>query len=250
MTPSPSAAPTYAPGPAEWLQAWEAAARLGAGWREAALLQRACPGTDLRQLAALPLGARDALLMQLRRGLFGPAMQCSAICPECGERCEWEQPAEPSAQTADVANETRWQENGWSVRLRPPNGLDLAALDEGGTSPGGGLLARCVIEVERDGHTADVSTLPPSVEASLSDALLALDPRLDTGVALSCPACGTSWEADFDIGAYLWAEIDAWARGLLGEVHQLASAYGWTEPEVLALGPARRAHYLALLAAG
>jgi hypothetical protein len=250
MSPSPSAVvPSRAPGPAEWLEAWEASARLDVGWREAALLQPACPGFDLRQLAALPLGTRDALLMQLRRCLFGPAMQCSAICPDCGQRCEWEQQADPSGEPVDAAKETRWQQAGWSVRLRPPTGLDLAELKECGADSTG-LLARCVLEVEHDGQAVDVTALPPALEANLSDALLAVDPRLDTGVALTCPACGTDWEADFDIGAYLWAELDGWARSLLDEVHRLASAYGWTQSEVLSLGPLRRARYLALVAGG
>jgi hypothetical protein len=34
---------------------------------------------------------------------------------------------------------------------------------------------------------------------------------------------------------------------VLGDVHELARAYGWSEPEVLALSPWRRAAYLALV---
>ena len=33
----------------------------------------------------------------------------------------------------------------------------------------------------------------------------------------------------------------------LADVHRLARAYGWTEDQVLALGPVRRAHYLSLV---
>ena len=54
--------------------------------------------------------------------------------------------------------------------------------------------------------------------------------------------------AQLDAGAVLWDEIDARARALLGEVHLLAAAYGWTEREILALGAERRASYLSMVA--
>ena len=47
--------------------------------------------------------------------------------------------------------------------------------------------------------------------------------------------------------ALLWEEIEVRAHVLLGEVHRLASAYGWSEAQILALSPARRASYLAMV---
>ena len=43
------------------------------------------------------------------------------------------------------------------------------------------------------------------------------------------------------------AGASARAGALLHEVHRLASAYGWSEAQILALSPARRAQYLALV---
>ena len=40
--------------------------------------------------------------------------------------------------------------------------------------------------------------------------------------------------------------LDAWARATLLDVHLLATAYGWSEPEVLALSALRRRYYLEL----
>ena len=40
-----------------------------------------------------------------------------------------------------------------------------------------------------------------------------------------------------------WLEIDAWARRTLRDVHALASAYAWSERDVLALSPTRRTLY-------
>ena len=61
-----------------------------------------------------------------------------------------------------------------------------------------------------------------------------------------CPACGAAYVADLDVAGFVWAELRASAQRLLGEVDTLARAYGWTEPDVLALGERRRAAYLEL----
>jgi len=81
------------------------------------------------------------------------------------------------------------------------------------------------------------------------DALETLDPNADLALAVHCPDCGGASGAQLDAGILLWDEIDARARTLLAEVHALASAYGWSEGAILALDPARRASYLALVGA-
>ena len=48
----------------------------------------------------------------------------------------------------------------------------------------------------------------------------------------------------FDIGAFLWSEIEACASRLLAEVDALARAYGWRERDILAMSGIRRAAYL------
>ena len=73
----------------------------------------------------------------------------------------------------------------------------------------------------------------------------AADPWAELTLGIRCPACGHEDGAAFDIAAYLWEEIDSHARQLLDDIHTLATAYGWTEPDILALSDARRAAYLA-----
>ena len=68
----------------------------------------------------------------------------------------------------------------------------------------------------------------------------------DLELALECPDCSQRWLAAFDIATFLWHEIDVWARRTLREVHALARAYAWREPDVLALSPTRRQIYLEL----
>jgi hypothetical protein len=73
------------------------------------------------------------------------------------------------------------------------------------------------------------------------------DPQADVRLALDCPACGHNFLAAFDVAAYLWSEVNAWAYRLLGEVHSLASAYGWREEDILAMSPWRRRVYLEMV---
>lgn len=238
---------------AAWLDAWEAAQACPPGRREAALLAPAC-GCSEAELARLPLGQRDRLLLDLRRVLFGAPMACTASCPACHERCEWSCDAqalrmpEPDPAEATGAAPRAWTHGAWSLAWRPADGDDLAAAancadeDEARRR----LLARLVSGVQHDGRPAEVAALPAEVVDALDAAMAEADPQAALTMALACPACGHAWVAPLDLGAFVWAEFDAWAQRTLLEVHQLALRYGWSEPEVLALPPARRARYLAI----
>ncbi|MGW0209347.1 hypothetical protein ACWDZ8_27315, partial [Streptomyces sp. NPDC003233] len=90
--------------------------------------------------------------------------------------------------------------------------------------------------------------LPEHVRRRVAQAAAAADPAADIRLNLACPACGHAASAELDIASYLWAELDAWARGTLQDVHLLAGHYGWSESEILALSPLRRRYYLELCA--
>jgi hypothetical protein len=63
----------------------------------------------------------------------------------------------------------------------------------------------------------------------------------------TCEDCGAISPAPFDIRDFMWRELAASAERLLDEVHIIASAYGWSEHEILAMASARRGRYLARL---
>lgn len=238
---------------AAWLDAWEAAQRQPPGLREATLLAPAC-GRDPDELARLPLGQRDRLLLDLRHALFGATMPCTTSCPACHERCEWtcdvtalRLPDGLCLTGADTAPHV-WAHGGWSLQWRPADGHDLAAAAAGQDEDDARqrLLGRVLSDVQHHGQPTSVAALPPDVLAALDATMADADPQTTLQLDMACPACGHAWTAPLDVGAYLWAEFDAWAQRTLLEVHQLAARYGWREPDVLALPPARRARYLAL----
>lgn len=248
-------------GPAGLLATWEAGlARRGPA--RAHLLHRAArPQADDETLAALPVGAREADLFALRRALFGERMQVRLECATCDEAMEFDLDAGDFAERSAghaagmPGAALRVASDGWEVGFRPPTAADLTAAGDGAANADQArlaLLRRCVLSVARDGTelpvAAAVGVLPDTVRRALAEAARQADPDADITLSVTCPACGETTRAELDIASYLWTELDTWARDVLLDVHLLASAYGWTEPEILALSPLRRRYYLELCA--
>lgn len=226
--------------PERLLSVWEQGARRHPIDRALLLFALAAPERAVDQLADLPLGMRNAALMALRQASFGRRLSAWVDCPACGERMEF---ALDAADLPPPPGEASTPVEVAGIRFEPPTSRHLAQLVAVGDPETAArqLLYACAAP------DACLPTDPPALEALLDAveaALDAADPWADLALDLQCPACGEATEARFDIAAYLWDDIDAHARALLDEVHTLARAYGWTEPEILALSDARRAAYL------
>jgi hypothetical protein len=235
-----------APADGELLRIWELGQDESPARRALRLLAAADPAAGERGAEQLSVGRRDADLLRLRAATFGPTLDCRIHCTRCDEPLEFPlQVADLISGASGAASElVRFQLEDWEVSARPPTAGDLATL--GGQDTGDDLLLRCVIEASRDGSPADVRDAGPELAAALDRRLVEADPWSQIELDLTCPACGHSWSQGFDILAFYWSEIEAWARRTLLEVHALASAYGWTESEVLRLGARRRQLYLEL----
>lgn len=232
------------------LHTWEQAQAMDPLRRSLALLRLAWPEVALRDWGALPLGARDARLLTLFEALFGATLDTLVDCPACGEALEL------SLRTADLRPEPSGdpappplQCEGYELAYRLPCSDDLAALQGAGdaTTAVQQLIERCVLQARLADRVVDAAELPPTVVGRLQQDMALHDPGADIRIALSCPACGHGFERRFDISDYLWEELDDWAERTLAEVHTLASAYGWSEPQVLSLSADRRRRYIALV---
>lgn len=251
------------------LEAWEQGRAATPGERGLLLLGVAHPELSPETLAGWTVGRRDAALLVLRERLFGGTLAAIVECQGCNDLLEMEFPVSavtlPAPEPDRVQASFRLDCEGCCVSFRLPTGGDLAALGRnGGHAPGRWLLERCIEQVDhggrmtqtREGRTAAVPEttaaavdgLPEAaweaLEAALADAVRECDPQAEVELALTCPSCGMQWNALFDIVNFLWREVDAWASCMLHEVHILASTYGWSERDILALSPWRRRHYL------
>ncbi len=241
----------HSPSATQLLDWWEDAATAGPVRRALDLLALAFPEQDMAALAALPVGRRDGLLMQLREHLFGPRLDLIAACPHCHEQLESRMALgdmrPPDADAGADQAGAPLDMDGYRIAFRPPSSADLLALPPGLAIDAARdwLCQRCLTEVRApDGALAGHAALGPALRRELARKMAEADPLADLELAFACPACGHGWQAVFDIGNFLWRELQAWALRTLGEVHQLARAYGWSEAQVLALSPARRQRYL------
>ncbi|MCB5912382.1 T4 family baseplate hub assembly chaperone [Streptomyces pinistramenti] len=252
-------------GPRELLATWEAGLDRDAAGRALLLHRAARPEATADALLAVPVGRRAADLFGLRRVLFGERMQVRVECGRCAEAMEFDldaaQFAAPAADTAADDGVLRVADGGWVVDFRLPTVADLAAVARALDAPSAALappdpqqllLARCTVSATRDGEPlpADAlpGALPEKVRHRLAEEAERADPTAEITLSIACPECGEATPAELDIADYLWTELDAWARDVLLDVHLLATAYGWSEPEILALSPQRRRYYLELCA--
>ncbi|MCP5129680.1 MAG: phage baseplate protein [Pseudomonadales bacterium] len=236
---------------AEVIRLWELASRYHPVDRALAVLQLLIPDQHRDILAGFSLGQRDQLLLAVRQATFGDRVAGIDHCPQCDETVEFElscdtllaQSGEPGAASLDY--------QGYRVVLRPLNSFDLAAAAAATSlEQARALLQRqCIVEVSLQGEAVASDQLPAGLQDRLNETALAADPQAEILLDLDCPACGHKWHSLLDIVHILWAEISARAQHLLREVHLLASAYGWSEQQILELSPTRRASYLRMVSA-
>jgi hypothetical protein len=215
-------------------------------------LLEACSGEERHALAALPIGRRDARLLAIYEHLFGPSIDAFAECPACAERLEYSLSApDLLVQSTTQPDETALtlQSGELTLRLRLLNSLDLTAASRcaDASTARSALMKQCVVEASQGGRAVPVPTLPDSAVEAVAARLADLDPQAEMLIDLTCAACRHRWQVLLDIEHFLWVKIAALAKRLLREVHILARAYGWSEPEILGLSALRRQCYIDLV---
>ncbi len=193
-----------------------------------------------------PVGIRTAALLHLVGITDASARELafSARCGQssCGEPFEFALPLGALLESRqDDAFIEAPLEGDRHVKLRRPTGDDLRKWR---TMPPGSpdQTLRTMLESLLLAGEARIEDVP-----SLSRTLAERDPLVALSLSCPCPACGAGNEISIDLEAVALARLERRRSCLLHEIHALASRYGWTEAEILALPPARRAHYLALI---
>ncbi|HEY2475794.1 MAG TPA: hypothetical protein VGI19_13475 [Candidatus Cybelea sp.] len=196
------------------LSVWERGSGQPLGERAVTLLELAALGAS--DASALPVGTRDALLLRIRRRLFGDRIEGVTACNTCGEELDL------TLSVAQLLSQMPPADPSVGV----PTAGDLAAIASAGSVEAG------------------VAFLTERLGLQGEDALAVADPGAEIQLVSACPSCGARDEAFFDPPSFLAKELQALAHDMLWDVHALARAYGWDEPTILALTPSRRRFYL------
>lgn len=202
-----------------------------------------------------PVGMRIGALLRLvalteATDSLGVVLRC--VQPDCGERFEIELPlgelAARAPDSPDSSNSTTSNvplrlalPGGRSASLRLPTGNDLrdwATLPHAGSAD---AMAAVIASLRIDGD------LQPGDAAALAEGIAAHDPLVAFSVASTCPACGAEDELPVDLEGLALQKLAQRQQRLVMDVHRLASRYGWTEQQALAVPPRRRERYLALI---
>ena len=224
------------------LEAWEDGRAARSGERGLILLRLAEPTLGEDACRAFSVGRRDAALLDLHERLVGPAAHALVNCPACAEPLEFDVPLAAIRVTPHDQPPARFEaaHGDGAFTFRLPTAGDLAGL---GAVAADDLISLCLLE--------DAAPAAPEVmealEAAIGEAVTTYDPQAVVALALDCPACAAHWRSPFDIVEFLWRWFDGFARGLLEDVHVIASAYGWSEDQIRALPPQRRQRYLELI---
>ena len=226
--------------PRDRLRLWEAIA--GMHPIDAAVRCLAVARPDLDDPAGLPLGTRDAALLELRSHILGDGLSAHASCPDCGEHAELH--LSVSALLAAMSTSSDWTVAyaGRTLSVRPLTSRDTALAAGAVTAEQGrNILVHAMLR--EDGVTVD-DDMARAIAASLAEH----DPGSEILLTCTCSSCGTSWNEVLDVAGYVTTELAHDGARLLAEVAELAWAFGWTEETILALAEPRRRAYLAMVA--
>lgn len=233
----------------EILDVWEIGQYQMPAERALSLLSTFCPQTPREDLERMSIGKRDELLLSFRELLFGSQFRATTRCPHCRSILDLGfRASEVRTNVPDQQPESFSVTVGeYELNCRLPDSADLLAVRHARDKDAivEALFARCV-RLE-NGAEVSLKTLPEDVTEAVVAEIARRDPQGDIRFDLVCPDCAHQWEAIFDIVSFIWNEICEWAGRLMRQVHKLALAYGWREPDILSLSPLRRHVYLEML---
>jgi hypothetical protein len=227
---------------ADFLALWETGRSMHPLDQGVLAVQAAFPEVK-ESIADWPIGRRNRALAELRCAAFGGALRGWTACRQCGEKLEFELDG-PALAKGMNEEAMRVEVGGEMYRL--PTSRDLAAV--AGEKDALAATRRLLRECLANGGAGKSDWSEEEID-QVGERMAAADPLAEVRLSFDCPVCGDAFEDNLDLPTFLWAEMAARAKRLLSEVHLLASAYGWSEAEILGLSAVRREFYLGMVGA-
>nr|WP_314445266.1 hypothetical protein [uncultured Sphingomonas sp.] len=193
---------------------------------------------DDETVQADTIGRRNQRMLALHAQYCGGGVEACAACDRCATTMEFDLPAE-SILTLPASTDAAVEHGG--ARFRLPRVADLEDL--GGPADASlpvRIAHRCKLEGEVSINEAFAETLGAKFDAA--------DPAANIRLTLNCAGCENQVAVAVDVAPLVIPPLLRVARGLLHDIDRIASSYGWSEDEILALPPERRKQYVALIA--
>jgi hypothetical protein len=212
---------------------------------------RGCMESPAERLDAATLDGRARALLQIVRETQGDRLMWKARCAnqDCGHEMELELSVSQLLSTPAPAERFRCSaEPGCELELRLPTGCDqiewresVANAEEEGVDV---RMASSLVSRVNGQPPGPDWTLPHAWLRAIDAAFREHDVLTAMELRVSCPWCEKESALEPDVEALALSCLAVEQKRVLEEVHQLASVYHWTEAEVLALPPRRRAFYI------
>lgn len=190
-------------------------------------------------------------LLAVAAATRGYALATEGTCArkDCGEALEFTLDLRDFAMTRPPER-IEWRVDGSVVPVRLPTGLDQRRW---AISPPPDWASMAMALLGRmDGMSSegerDRGLTPEGLEA-LSVQLDAADPLTSLTVEAACPRCRSKSSLEMDLEGILLKSLAVEQQILARDVHALASVFHWSESDILALSPPRRAKYLRMIEA-
>jgi hypothetical protein len=221
--------------------------------RALTVLALSLPGSSRQQISQLSIGDRNLQLARLHALTFGPWLNGFAACPACGARLEFR--LSVAALMAQIESQLSTNSVACTVGdaelyLRPVTSEDLlAALAMPDAEQAQEiLLTRCLqLSASAQGESGVLSSLIDTRD--LREKFNQLNRATEVLCATDCPECSSRQMLDLDLARFVSLEIKHAALRLLSEIHELASAYGWSEQSIAGMSSQRRNAYMETLSA-
>jgi hypothetical protein len=226
------------------LELWESGRTLHPLDQSLLAVRAGFPEIRYETIADWPLGRRNRALAELHCVCFGRWLRGWTACRQCGDKLEFGLDSQALVQEHAAQSPQPVEVKGRVFRL--PTSRDLAeiAAESDPSVAARRLLDHCLLLAS----SAAPSWTDAELE-SVGERMAAADPLAEIRLHFQCPVCGAEFDESLDLALFLWSELEGPAKRLLLDVHAPASAYGWSEPQVLSLSQARRDFYLKMVQA-
>ncbi|GGX79813.1 hypothetical protein GCM10007160_04040 [Litchfieldella qijiaojingensis] len=168
-------------------------------------------------------------------------LDVSTECRHCHQPLGFELPLQRFVHTPPDEPLSCRLDNGEWFEVRLPTGQDQRRWLEQGGADAETMACDLVVGASEDGDWSEDRL------AAMEAALERADPFTALDLEAECPECQASIQHPFNLEATLLQRLQGVLTELLRNVHRLATAYHWSEAEILSLPIQRRDFYLACL---